>query len=440
MPVQNRSIAKKRASAVDGALAFYVAKNHLFSLSKKARAPGTLRAAVQMAALDRGAANQRAALAQKVALARRLVNAASVTDNDRALFEIALLLSQGTNPRWAPDALSICLAAGNFAAARLLLSHGAPVNARQEKQYRTEIDGGHTPLYYALIHGSVGEGEIDELLAAGAKPGMDPGMISDWLRTYWQYSWGRDRRVVEKLLDAGCPVDGRGKDGRTALWHACDGQDDPTVRMLLGRGADPKLVPQLVTMYIDNANMLKWLLKRGLSPEGDPFYQEMWFGVLGSQLPLTLAVIRRQWRSVMALLEAGADPKRDRSMALLWACGNEGNIDVVNALLRRGANPNDRYPLTRAAGGGRADIVAALLKKGADPNRAAGRVHTPLYEAVVKESLPVARALVGAGASVTPSIRRIPGMSSQMARFIDATAAAQRAARMAQARRSPRRR
>ena len=80
-----------------------------------------------------------------------------------------------------------------------------------------------------------------------------------------------------------------------------------------------------------------------------------------------------------------------------------GHADIVEFLLSRGANPNERYvtgkgPLHEAAKKGNADSVKVLVKYGADINsRKGGFNHPPLCFATSRE---VTEALIAAGAEI----------------------------------------
>lgn len=112
------------------------------------------------------------------------------------------------------------------------------------------------------------------------------------------------------------------------------------------------------------------------------------------------------------LLNAGSPvPVHGRNVpTLLWCCAAFAPLDVVDALLVRGADPQvwcgapptsaeKILPLSVAASRGRADVVKRLIKAGADPND-----DRPLIGAVQAGSLEAVEALLAAGASVNFSL------------------------------------
>ena len=106
--------------------------------------------------------------------------------------------------------------------------------------------------------------------------------------------------------------------------------------------------------------------------------------------PLHEAASKGHTETVLALLEAGADPNAPGitlglgllgSQTPLDAAANGGHTETVAALLKAGADPNapgftlglgllgaSRTPLDAAADGGHTKTVSALLKAGANPH------------------------------------------------------------------------
>jgi ankyrin repeat protein len=95
--------------------------------------------------------------------------------------------------------------------------------------------------------------------------------------------------------------------------------------------------------------------------------------------PLSLAAENGNATIVAALLEAGADPNSTSGEGepVLMAAARSGNIATVNQLLDHGARPNAREgwqaqtALMWAAAENHGDVVQALLRRGADPNATA---------------------------------------------------------------------
>ena len=108
-----------------------------------------------------------------------------------------------------------------------------------------------------------------------------------------------------------------------------------------------------------------------------------------SVTPLHEAASKGHTETVLALLEAGADPNAPITLGLgligsqtpLDAAADGGHTETVAALLKAGADPNapgftlgpgllgaSRTPLDAAAKGGHTKMVSALLKAGANPH------------------------------------------------------------------------
>ncbi len=94
-------------------------------------------------------------------------------------------------------------------------------------------------------------------------------------------------------------------------------------------------------------------------------------------------------------------PAEVRRADLMWAV-RKGRTEIVEALLREGADPNTTGKgatvLMRAALQGRAEIVNMLLDAGADPNIADKRGFTALMAAASWRHAVVVRALLEEGA------------------------------------------
>jgi uncharacterized protein len=90
-----------------------------------------------------------------------------------------------------------------------------------------------SPLMIAALRGQLGW--VERLLARGAKPHHD-----GWSPIHYAAT-GPDVRVVRLLLDRGAPLEARGPFGHTPLMMAARYGTEPSVELLLSRGADPKL-------------------------------------------------------------------------------------------------------------------------------------------------------------------------------------------------------
>ncbi|KAA0153200.1 hypothetical protein FNF29_03388 [Cafeteria roenbergensis] len=179
--------------------------------------------------------------------------------------EVGRLLSEGAPVNWKHEsmnqrsALERAAACGHLEVARLLLSHGADIEAR-------DIFG-QTPLVLAAKKGHLSIAEL--LLDAGAD--VNAKSKADWtaLTSCALRGWtdlarlllahGADTGAVTSngwtaitlcgqqghpaiarlLLDSGADVKARSKNGLTALHLACSRGDLDTTRVLLEKGANP---------------------------------------------------------------------------------------------------------------------------------------------------------------------------------------------------------
>ncbi|HEX8697917.1 MAG TPA: ankyrin repeat domain-containing protein, partial [Myxococcaceae bacterium] len=143
---------------------------------------------------------------------------------------------------------------------------------------------------------------------------------------------------------------------------------------------------------------------------------------LGPDAPLFTAVKRRDVAAVRASrakkAELGCEPDHGIS-PLHWAT-HAGLLDMVQALLERGANPNLKLARDESLWGqylkgstalliaverSHFELVQALLGAGASPNVASNRGLTPLHLAALAGHLPTVSALLGAGAEVGAQTR-----------------------------------
>lgn len=228
-------------------------------------------------------------------------------------------------------------------AAQLLLEAGADPNAAN--------DLGTTPLWAAGQNGSARLTE--RLLAAGADPnrallaGETPVMVA---------ARAGAADVVDLLARAGADVDRRGTRGQTALmWASAQGHTE-AIDMLIAHGAD-------------------------LHAQSDVWTQ--WMGVPPHSLN------RKE-------IPHGGNT------ALLFAV-RAGDLESARRLVAAGADVNDAdawgvSATTLAAHGGHTELVEFLLDHGADPN-AADAGFAALHEAVMRNDLRAARALLDAGAN-----------------------------------------
>ena len=280
--------------------------------------------------------------------------------------------------------------------ADVLLAAGARVDAAN--------DYGVVPLALASTNGSLAM--VERLLGAGA----DPNAPDEHGATPLMFAARTGRvDVVGALLARGADVDARdAAHGQTALmWAAAAGHAD-VLRLLLDAGADAQArsaggyTPLLFAVREDRGASVELLLAHGADVDA----------VAGDgTTPLVVAVFMGHWPLAHRLLAHGADPDADGAgfAPLHWAAGVwETALTTTEA---GGTAGWDRYA---SRGPGKLELVEALLAHGADPNarlrrnppthgflgfrRMAMAGATPFIVAARAADVDIMRTLVAAGA------------------------------------------
>ena len=193
-----------------------------------------------------------------------------------------------------------------------------------------------------------------------------------------------DLKTVKSLINQGVDVNTAGNDKETALYKACCTPHLSMVKTLVKAGADVDLGDE-----------------RGVTP-------------------LMMACLYRHKEIVEYLLLCGADIKRvsDFGGVLSHAVGTGAKVEIVNLLIKKGADVNERAPiydnetpLFCACRVGQPDLAKILLDAGADVNAKNDLASTPLWEvcATNRDDIPedlqktypqIVRLLINYGADV----------------------------------------
>jgi ankyrin repeat protein len=339
-----------------------------------------------------------------------LVEAARTRDQQK----VRALLKQkvDVNGRSSDGATALLWAAhwGDVETAELLIRAGADVNAAND--YRV------SPLSEACTNGSAPLVEI--LLKAGADPNQ---AIATGETPVMTCSRTGDADAVSALIDRGGNVNAAEPTlKQTALMWAIAEHHLDVVRLLLGRGADARAMtrqgftPLHLAAREGQLEIARLLLAAGVDvnllskPDPTlkgrgPLFESM---KSGGSTPLLAATVRGQVKLAMFLLEHGADPNMPGAgfTPLHWVSSTweadlsnpvfgfteamsgipdrQEKLELLNALLEHGANPNARMT-QRVPGyaGGYAEPVGA----------------TPFFLASSVADIEVMRILLAAGAN-----------------------------------------
>lgn len=240
------------------------------------------------------------------------------------LAEITRLIRAGVKVNGANDAIVEAASAGEDAAIRMLIQHGAPVDLQDED--------GRTPLWVAAYFGHISTVKL--LYEQGAK--LDT-QENDGRTPLSCASGCGEQEIVELLLELGAEKETKDGQSRTALWHAASEGHVATAETLLENGAN-----------IESADIINWT-------------------------PLTIAVFNASHPVVKLLLEKGARMKPESlhnysPLCLASIFGSEG---LVELLIDHGADlnhlsDNGETPIIAAARRGHTMIAKILIERGAD--------------------------------------------------------------------------
>jgi ankyrin repeat protein len=208
---------------------------------------------------------------------------------------------------------------------------------------------------------------VERLIDAGADPAAqhDKGFPV----AYIAVRENRDTQfLIPLLVERGAPLNAHSGEGLTMLWCAAAEGNDELLDFLLRKGADPNLQCRSgVTplMAAQTVGALNALLKAGANPN-----------VQDNEGETLLMKIRRHQEFIEPLLKAGADPtiKDNEGQTVMhhWTRLLEDEA-LLDDLIARGClineQDNEGYPPLMYASRYRyPKTVDALLKRGADPN------------------------------------------------------------------------
>lgn len=204
------------------------------------------------------------------------------------------------------------------------------------------------------------------------------------------------------------------------LMSAAKVNSSEMIALLIEAGADPNrgkegLSPLMVASYHGHIEAAQALIQCGADVKQECKTPDR---VKELVSPVSLAANGKHLAIVKLLWDAGV-PAKDKNPTLLCAAAERGDLKEISTLIKAGADPNAKDPLTNdwplsvAASAGQAATVAALLKAGANANPP-GCKFSPLLSAVssledkrrqgkapvavVNEIVLIAQSLLAAGA------------------------------------------
>lgn len=194
-----------------------------------------------------------------------------------------------------------------------------------------------------------------------------------------------DVASVEKLLKAGADVNARTPGGSTALHFAAHREDGlPVVEALLNAHADVNAstpdgyTPLHVAVYWSDVRVVNALIRAHADVNARTKKDNI------TPLLRSIDMAFGKPEITLALIQAGADVNvaETGGYTALYVATTESSDEVVEALLKKGADPNvlvggDR-PLHMAADNALTDKVELLLRYGADPTLRNAGGQTPL--------------------------------------------------------------
>ena len=279
--------------------------------------------------------------------------------------------------------------------AQFLLKSGAAIDSRNEDQ--------RTPLMSAIWEDQTPMFEL--LLSAGA----DINVRDSQGETPLMLAIQRGRQTIsERLIEVGANLDLVDNEALTALILAVERGHKTIVERLIAAGADINLCDRHGNNALTHAEKDRWQISTLAPPPPEPpteaeeelnvFEKCARFDALKKQQTL-----RRREQIAQILRQARIQERGLEELALIQAT-ERGRLEIVEALLNTGVNPNHidpngRIALICAASQGHEAIVSALLAAGANPDLRFDSSRTATISAAEKGDWDIIWMLLEAGAN-----------------------------------------
>ncbi len=282
---------------------------------------------------------------------------------------VKMLLDAGAEPEGANEdgqtALMLAIRTGELPVVEMLVRAGANVNTVEKFRHQT-------PLMWAATAGR-NAGEMVRLLLSKDADVRPRALFNDW----------------PSQITSEPRAQYRPTGGLTALLYAARNGCYECVEALLEAGADPNVptpegvTPLIIALDNDNTGIAKLLLDRGANP-----HVWDWWG----RTALYIVIDRKAGGSSggLQLGAAAIGGGRRQGPVARGGPANVSYMDIVNALLAAGVDPNPQLNMHRPSRGGNSGrFIDPLLNTGC----------TPLLRATMSGDMEVVRALLAKGAN-----------------------------------------
>ncbi|HTY93284.1 MAG TPA: ankyrin repeat domain-containing protein [Steroidobacteraceae bacterium] len=222
----------------------------------------------------------------------------------RALLDGGADVNQTTRYGWSP--LLAAVQNSNYQMARFLIEHGADVNLPNK--------GGWTPLYLAVDNRNIEGGDYPVRTADMDSLAFITFLLDKGAQVNWRITESTETRTVftNQWLN---------EDGATAFLRAAQSGDLELLKLLIARGADPKINTRLGVTPLAAAAGIGWV--EGITQERSP---------------------EETVEAVKYLLSLGIDPnfQADTGRVALHGAAHKGATEVVKVLVAAGARMDVR--------------------------------------------------------------------------------------------------
>ncbi|XP_054710914.1 ankyrin repeat domain-containing protein 17-like [Uloborus diversus] len=343
----------------------------------------------------------------------------------KELAQLLLAMNANVDDRGMKDMTPLMEAAnaGHLDLVKLLIQHGADVNAQTSQEKK--------------MKGAKAKNQDLSMKAQQEMHGTLPSIVCPEGNTPLMFACAAGHEdIVKVLLDAGSHIEDHNENGHTPLMEAASAGHVGVAKLLVERGAsinthsnEFKESALTLACYKGHLEMVRFLLEAGADREHktDEMHTALMEASMdghvevarllldsGAQVnmpadsfesPLTLAACGGHVELAMLLLDRGANIEEvnDEGYTPLMEAAREGHEEMVALLLSQGADINaqteetQETALTLACCGGFLEVSDFLIKAGADIELGAS---TPLMEAAQEGHLELVRYLIGSGANV----------------------------------------